>query len=95
MEVETTSIEINIMNYSTRLADYEIYECAKCKHICFNFKKKNFKLYQKVKLMQYKKQKQKIYDYIQQNIQTTPGNKIFSLDNRTKAISAFFLKFYL
>lgn len=40
MEVETTSIEINIMNYSTRLADYEISECAKCKHICFNFKKK-------------------------------------------------------
>lgn len=40
MEVETTSIEINIMNYSTRLANYEISECAKYKHICFNFKKK-------------------------------------------------------
>lgn len=39
MEVETTSIEINIMNYSTRLANYEISECAKYKHICFNFKK--------------------------------------------------------
>ena len=39
IEGETTSIGINVMNYSTRLADYEISDCAKCKHICFYFKK--------------------------------------------------------
>lgn len=59
MEVETTSIEINIMNYRTRLADCEISECANV-NIFASILRKKFKLYyQKVKLMYKNKTKQK------------------------------------
>lgn len=59
IEVETTRIGINIMNYGTRLADYEMSELEQNVNIFAPILRKFYKLYyQKVKLMQYKKTKQ-------------------------------------